>query len=100
MIIEEAPLQEAVASIPTNLHQFQRKRYWAEAAVPGAGRKLNSVHPLLGEMRRYPNDTISFENTLQLASLPYLKEHQVYDSIIYPGAWLFRDDAFCRTEVD
>ena len=88
LIIEEAPLEATVAAVKkiSNPHQFQRQRYWAEAAMPNAGTKRDSVHPLLGEMHAIPIDAIAYFGSLQLSALPYLKDHQVYDYVIYPGA--------------
>jgi acyl transferase domain-containing protein len=71
-------------SLPT--YPFQRKRYWAEAAVPTFGKKLASVHPLLGEKYSTPDNEIIYRCELHLGALPYLKDHQVYGHIIYPGA--------------
>ena len=54
--------------------------------MPNAGRKLKSVHPLLGEIHTNPDDNIFYLGELQLAALSYLKDHQIYDYIVYPAA--------------
>jgi acyl transferase domain-containing protein len=80
----DAPFVRQKISLPT--YPFQRKRYWAEAAVPTFGKKLASVHPLLGEKYSTPDNEIIYRCELHLGALPYLKDHQVYGHIIYPGA--------------
>lgn len=79
-----APFTKEKVSLPT--YPFQRQRYWSEAAVPHFGKKLRSVHPLLGEKLTSADDEIIFRGELHLSALPYLKDHQVYGHIIYPGA--------------
>ncbi len=70
-------------------HEFNRQRYWAEAAIPQLGRHLDSVHPLLGEKYTIFNGEIIYRGDLQLGRLPYLNDHQVYDQVIYPAAAYF-----------
>jgi len=70
--------------LPT--YPFQRKHYWADAAKPSVGRKLSTIHPLLGEKRSKPNGEVHFINELHLSELAYLRGHQVYQHVIYPGA--------------
>lgn len=80
----DAPYARRKVSLPT--YPFQRIRYWAEAAKPTIGKRIESVHPLLGEMQIKPNDEIYFAGQLYLQALPYLKDHQVFGNIIFPGA--------------
>jgi len=73
-------------TIPLPTYPFQRQRYWAEATMPSIGRKLATVHPLLGEKHSKPNGEIHYVGELHLSSLPYLKDHEVSVHIIFPGA--------------
>ena len=44
------------------------------------------AHPLLGEFIPLPSEEKLFRNEIDLDFLPYLKDHKVFDSILFPGA--------------
>lgn len=75
--------------LPT--YPFQRKRYWLEEAKLKSSRqnKISNkpYHPLLGQQINSPAiKEIFFESQFSLNSLPFLKDHLVYGTVVVPGA--------------
>ena len=70
-------------ALPT--YPFQRQRYWVEA--PQQQRTAASVRPLIDKITKLPlhAETV-FEAEFSVAALPFLAEHQVYGTVIAPGA--------------
>ena len=70
-------------ALPT--YPFQRQRYWVEA--PQQKRAAASVRPLIDKITKLPlhAETV-FEAEFSVAALPFLAEHQVYGTVIAPGA--------------
>ncbi|MEU2779748.1 type I polyketide synthase, partial [Streptomyces sp. NPDC007162] len=75
-------------ALPT--YAFQRRRYWPEmtggpAGVTAAG--LDSAeHPLLGAMVTLPHsDGVLFTSRLSLRTHPWLADHAVQGTVIFPG---------------
>jgi len=68
--------------LPT--YPFQRARYWIDGPRQGAGEALC---PLINTMISSPllAETI-FETEFSVTALPWLREHQVYDTVVSPGA--------------
>jgi thioester reductase-like protein len=74
-----------IVTIPN--YPFQRKRYWADSAKPKKiGKRLESIHPLVGEVHSSPTGDIFFLGELNLAQEPFIKDHLVYEYLIYPAA--------------
>ncbi len=72
-------------SLPT--YPFQRGRYWVEALKAQKKRVLPPLaHPLLGELISSPSEEKLFRNEIDLDFLPYLKDHQIFASLVFPGA--------------
>lgn len=74
-------------SLPS--YPFQRDRYWVDA--PAAGRRgtaaavqAATTHPLLGARLRSAIPT--FEQELSRAKFPFLDEHRVFDTPVFPMA--------------
>ncbi len=65
-------------------YPFQADRHWRENEPTRRVRLGRSVHPLLGNRLEVPKPSWSAE--LDLASLSYLADHVIGDSIIFPGA--------------
>lgn len=65
-------------------HLFNRQHFWVQKGT--RGRKLESIHPLLGEKINLSNGEIVYQNEINLSTVPYLIDHQVYENIIFPGA--------------
>jgi acyl transferase domain-containing protein/NADPH:quinone reductase-like Zn-dependent oxidoreductase/NAD(P)-dependent dehydrogenase (short-subunit alcohol dehydrogenase family)/SAM-dependent methyltransferase/acyl carrier protein len=65
-------------------YPWQRERYWQEPATSRDGRLAAAVHPLLG--RRAPTATPVWEGDIDRWLLPWLDDHRVQGSAIYPGA--------------
>jgi acyl transferase domain-containing protein/NADPH:quinone reductase-like Zn-dependent oxidoreductase/NAD(P)-dependent dehydrogenase (short-subunit alcohol dehydrogenase family)/acyl carrier protein len=78
-------------SLPT--YPFQRESFWMEKTattgsahgmiLPSHGRE---IHPLLGSRIRSPLiDAVVFSSTISTDVLPYLKDHEVFGTIILPA---------------
>ncbi len=84
----DQPYKRKKVSLPN--YPFQRERYWVESLNMKMKRHLlhlpSDAHPLLGELIPSPSDEKLFRNELDLDSLPYLKDHQVFEHILFPGA--------------
>ncbi len=86
------PRQRVV--LPT--YPFQRERYWfslppPEPAGPGrqvqAARSQPAIHPLLGRRLLSPSiQDIVYESQLSEDQPPYLADHQLYGTTVFPGA--------------
>jgi polyketide synthase PksN len=68
------------------LYPFQRTQFWLDAATSQSRKHSSDLHHLLGEMYSSPDNEIFYMGELQLSRLPYLRDHQVFDDLIYPGA--------------
>ncbi len=68
-------------------YPFQRERYWLEALTSKKKTHFaREAHPLLGEAIPMPTEEKLFRNEMDLDFLPFLKDHQVFDTILFPGA--------------
>ncbi len=67
-------------------YPFQREHYWFERKVHKARRLSAEIHPVLGELIPSPSEEKLFRNEIDLAVLPYLEDHKVYEQILFPGA--------------
>lgn len=75
-------------------YPFQRQRYWLEAHAKPAARLQAAPpalgHPLLGRpvasALAARKRELLFEQRLELATLPYLADHRLFDQSIVPGA--------------
>ena len=66
-------------------YPFQREKYWIEKTKKK--RQVTAeAHPLLGELISSLLKEKLFRNEIDLDFLPYLKDHKVFDHIIFPGA--------------
>ncbi len=91
IIVEEGPKlsDEELSALQERFKNrlgFKRQSYWSEGAKPTIGRVFASVHPLLGEKYFSPNEGIFYRGKLHPGVLTYLKDHQVYGHVIYPGS--------------
>lgn len=68
------------------IYPFQRKRYWSSAANVVVGKRIDSCHPLLGEFHKSPDGSTLYFGTLSAGELPYLNDHRVFGSLIFPAA--------------
>jgi acyl transferase domain-containing protein/acyl carrier protein len=76
-----------VLRLPT--YPWQRERFWIDEAALAAGMttgRAASSHPLLGAYFRSQSGTNYWEGTLDLNNVPYLNDHRVQDSAIFPAA--------------
>ncbi len=70
-------------------YPFQRERYWTEAA-PSLARQRVAMesagsHPLLGRRVRSALKEILFEQRLGAQTLPFLADHQVFGTVLFPA---------------
>jgi acyl transferase domain-containing protein/NADPH:quinone reductase-like Zn-dependent oxidoreductase/NADP-dependent 3-hydroxy acid dehydrogenase YdfG/acyl carrier protein len=66
-------------------YPWQRQRYWAQETIEGYNLIYRAnVHPLLG----YPlkDAPLAWENILDADRVPYLNDHRVDGSVVFPGA--------------
>ena len=82
----DSPYHRQMVTLPS--YPFQRQSYWVKAASvhPPVAHKRQLIHPLLGEFISSPSDEKQFENEIDLTALSYLKDYQIYDSILFPTA--------------
>jgi acyl transferase domain-containing protein len=75
---------DVVPHMDLPVYPWQRERYWFESSESRDDR-LNVVeHPLLG--RRVASPQPAWQTALNKQSLPYLKDHQVMGTELFPGA--------------
>ncbi len=71
--------------VPLAAYPWQRERYWFESGERMALPKLSKrFHPLLGY--RLPTADMTWQNNVDIATAPYLRDHVVGGSIVFPGA--------------
>ncbi|HEX4224179.1 MAG TPA: type I polyketide synthase, partial [Pseudonocardiaceae bacterium] len=76
--------------VPLPTYAFQHQRFWPETAtgpadVSAAG-LTSAEHPLLGAMLSLPEtDGVVFTSRLSLRTHPWLADHAVRDTVIFPG---------------
>jgi acyl transferase domain-containing protein/acyl carrier protein len=73
-------------SLPT--YPFERQHYWfKKSSKEQVVNYKNYVHPLLGQKLNLAKlETIHFENELNLETLAFLKDHRVFNNIVFPMA--------------
>lgn len=66
-------------------YPWQKERHWQNHTLEGLNSILRKrVHPLLGW--RLPEAEASWENTIDPITVPWLVDHQVGGTMVYPGA--------------
>ncbi|MFT5687025.1 MAG: NAD(P)-dependent dehydrogenase (short-subunit alcohol dehydrogenase family), partial [Myxococcota bacterium] len=66
-------------------YAFQRRRYWLEAAQPGAS--MSAADDLAGHALILPSADFHHVLSLSASRQPWLAEHVVLDTVIVPGAF-------------
>ncbi|MDI1475031.1 type I polyketide synthase [Polyangium sp. y55x31] len=90
--LQHARMFRGAQRAPLPTYPFQRERYWLNVpsarstAVARAGATLG--HPLLGAPFRMsvPKGTVFWEQELSSEALPWLRDHCVEESCVFPGA--------------
>ncbi|NUP32421.1 MAG: type I polyketide synthase, partial [Streptomycetaceae bacterium] len=77
-------LQPAGGPVPLPPYPFKRDRYWTEPGPVAQVRLGRQDHPLLG--RRLPHAEPAWEARLDVESLPYLDDHRIQGSAVFPAA--------------
>ncbi len=77
------PVQGKLSKLPN--YPWQKERFWHPVTAESHGLlNRNKTHPLLGYV--LPQHTLVWENQLDSQKQPYLADHNVGGSIIFPGA--------------
>jgi len=78
-----APRVRRKVLLPT--YPFQRQRYWLDTSQSQRG--SNALSPLLDKIVQLPatQETL-FETAMSAATLPFLRDHRVDETIVAPGA--------------
>jgi malonyl CoA-acyl carrier protein transacylase len=98
--------------LPLPTYPFQKQKYWLEPPQQRtlATRTLNQ-HPLLGrKLNLAGSNTLHFENEISQDSPTFLKDHCVFDKVIFPaagfiemaiaaGSIAFGDQSFCLKSI-
>lgn len=72
------------AVVPLPSYPWTRERYWIEAVDSARVRIAPAAHPLLGQ--RIESAAPTWQLTLDTRRLPYLKDHRVWDTTVFPAA--------------
>jgi myxalamid-type polyketide synthase MxaB len=75
--------------VPLPTYPFQRTRFGPPAQSSGNGHgkiTRRAVHPLLGQRWSSSSSVRTFENFVSAEHPPYLEDHRLIDSAIFPGA--------------
>lgn len=75
-------------------YPFQREHFWVEEKTNSSQRSTSirsnsqSTHPLLSQRVEMPegSDLYIWETEIDLKEYPYLKDHKIQDTIVFPGA--------------
>ncbi|MEV5880883.1 type I polyketide synthase [Streptomyces sp. NPDC052101] len=91
-VLGRAPRPSHHIDLPT--YAFHRRRYWPKRLGPvGVGATVGSIglqgtdHPLLGALvSRADGDGVLLTGRLSLPEQPWLADHVVLDTVLFPGA--------------
>ena len=64
-------------------YPFQRERYWVDGS---RRRSVSDGHPVLGTRHESPRGEVMFETEMFTSDPEWLSDHQVFGSVIMPGA--------------
>ena len=82
----EAGYSRRKVALPT--YPFQREHYWLDKAVLAGAASVDlpaDTHPLLGRRIASPIKEMIFEARVGLDSLPFLGDHRVFGSAVFPA---------------
>ena len=101
----DAQSRRQKVALPT--YPFQRERYWTDAASSparqrpeaGADSPAAGKHPLLGRQVRSALKEMLFEQRLGARTLPFLADHQVFGTVLFPATGYIEIAAAAAAEV-
>ena len=76
--------QASGRAVPQPHYPWNRERFWFESEESVRRRLAPFVHPLLGH--RAESARPAWQILLDLNRVPYLKDHRVWDSVVFPAA--------------
>ncbi|MEI5527872.1 amino acid adenylation domain-containing protein [Streptomyces brasiliscabiei] len=82
--VDWSVLQPTGRVIPLPRHPFRRDRHWVEPRPVAQVRQGRVDHPLLG--RRLPGAEPAWEARLDSEALPYLEDHRIQGTVVFPAA--------------
>ncbi|MFF1920082.1 amino acid adenylation domain-containing protein [Streptomyces sp. NPDC058221] len=77
-------LQPAGETVPLPAYPWRRDRHWTEPSAVAQIRLGLLDHPLLGRRTDHPEP--AWEARLDTERLPYLADHRIQDSVVFPAA--------------
>ncbi|KAL7940334.1 beta-ketoacyl synthase domain-containing protein [Trichoderma barbatum] len=109
---QQNPSFQIVPDLPTYKWSHSRE-YWHESHISRNQRlRCHASHPLLGELSSESSShQLSWRNTLKIENLPWIKDHQVQSSVIFPAAgfvataietipFIVKDTSYSMIEVE
>lgn len=82
VILQEGPASEARKAVEV---PGTESSYWVESKAPRKSTE-QLLHPLLGEREAEPVSKARFAGKIDLKEQVFLRDHGVYDRIVFPGA--------------
>ncbi|MFD5097389.1 amino acid adenylation domain-containing protein [Streptomyces albidochromogenes] len=82
----EVTADPARRRVPLPTYPWQRERYWIAAPAPATTIAAPHTTPLLGRRLDLADEGgVRFDSVASVSTLPWLRDHRVFDSLVLPG---------------